>query len=289
MLLSREQKMKHQNRRNFLKTAGMAATVAAIPRTQSRAESAPPSKTRRYPFELGIASYTFRNFTLDQAIAMTQRLAITRLTAKDVHLPMKDSDEELHVAVSKIKQAGITLDSYGVIYMKSEEEVSQAFSYGKKAGVKLIVGSPEPALLPVVDRFVKETGLTLAIHNHGPTDKNFPSPESVYKAVANFDRRIGLCIDVGHTLRIGLDPVAQFRQCFDRVFDFHLKDITAAQPDAKDVEVGRGVMNVIGLLKEAQQKGYDGTFHFEYEKDPNDPLPGVAESVGYVRGVLAVM
>ena len=283
--------MTNQDRREFLKNAVIVAAVATVPASSAAevSDRSPKGKPKRYPFELGVASYTFRAFNLDQTIAMTQRLALTRLTAKDVHLPMKDTDAELQAAVNKIKQAGITLDSCGVIYMKSEDEVAQAFAYGKKAGVKMIVGSPEPSLLPVVERFVKETGITLAIHNHGPTDKNFPSPESVYAAVANLDKRMGLCIDVGHTLRIGLDPVAQFRKCFDRVFDFHLKDITAAEPDAKDIEVGRGVMNITGLLREAAQKSYTGTFHFEYEKDPNDPLPGLAESVGYVRGVLAEM
>jgi len=283
------------NRRDFLKTTAVAAAISSGPVTVLEAKAYQPAagfpqkKQNRFPFELGMASYTFRAFTLDQTIAMTQRLGLTNLTLKDVHLPLKSTDEEIQAALSKIKQAGLTLDSCGVIYMKSEQEVVQAFAYGKKAGIRMIVGSPEPELLPAVERSVKETGIALAIHNHGETDKNFPSPESVYKAVAKFDKRIGLCIDVGHTLRIGLDPVAQFRQCFDRVLDLHLKDMAAAQPDGKDVEIGRGVLNVVGLLHEAVERHYPHTFHFEFEKDPNDPLPGVAESVGYVRGVLATM
>jgi len=279
--------MTAQDRRAFLKTAGSVAAASAIP--VSVTTGFEEEKKKVLPFTLGLASYTFRAFSLDQTIAMTQRAGLTRLTAKDFHLPMKSSDAELATAVNKIRLAGITLDSCGVIYMKTEDEVEQAFAYANKAGVSMIVGAPDPPMLPVVERFVKESKIAVAIHNHGPTDKNFPSPESVYRAVEKLNKGIGLCIDVGHTARIGLDPIVQFRQYFDRVMDFHLKDIAAAQPDGKDIEVGRGVIDIVGLLREAMRKQYSGTFHFEFEKDQNDPLPGVAESVGYVRGVLAAM
>ena len=37
------------------------------------------------------------------------------------------------------------------------------------------------------------------------------------------------------------------------------------------------------------KKKYDKVVSFEFEKDGKDPLPGLAESVGYVRGVIRVL
>jgi inosose dehydratase len=284
----------NSNRRSFLRDAGILAAISSV-RSSLLAQSPSDSGASRekekkaFSFELGMASYTFRAFPLDQTIAMTRRVALETLSLKDAHLPLTSSDQQIETALSKIKAAGLTVDSCGVIYMRTEQEIAPAFAYARKLGARTIIGAPDPPLLAAVERLVQETGIALAIHNHGPTDKNYPSPQSAYNALARMDKRMGLCIDVGHTLRLGLDPVEQFTQCFDRVLDVHLKDISAPGREGKDVEVGRGSMDVVRFLREAVQRKYAGTLHFEFEKDQSDPLPGVAESVGYARGVLAAI
>jgi sugar phosphate isomerase/epimerase len=287
--------MNDQTRRSFLKLTGIAAAASSVPLftgLPAHASEAKPGISREkhtFPFTIGMASYTFRSFTLDQTIAMTKRLGLKKLTLKEMHLPLTSSDQEIQAAVEKIRQAELELDSCGVVYMKTEQEVAQAFAYAKKAGMKMIVGGPEPGLLPVIERFVKETDIRLAIHNHGPTDKYYPAPADAFKAVAKMDKRMGLCIDIAHTQRINIDPTAQFTQCFDRVFDIHIKDTSASDKSGTTVEIGRGVIDVPRLLREAVRLNYSGTFHYEHEKDQRDPLAGVAESVGYVNGVLAMI
>ena len=287
--------MQNQSRRGFIKTVGAVAAVSAIPFSLAQnafamsERSTPTTSRKAIPFELGMASYTFRSFTLDQTIEMTKRLGLKKLTLKEMHLPLKSSDEEIANAVQKIKDAGLDLDSCGVVYMKTPEEVTHAFAYAKKAGMKMIVAGPEPSVLPVVERCVKETDILLAIHNHGPTDRFYPSPEDAYKVLAKMDKRMGLCIDIAHTQRIGVDPTEQLTKCFDRVFDIHIKDCTEAKPSGTTVEIGRGVIDIPRFLREAARLNYSHTMHFEFEKDPKDPLAGTAESVGYVRGVLAAV
>ncbi len=288
--------MKDQSRRGFLKTAGLTAAVSSIPFSSvvekafaDEGKSLRPAVKTTMPFELGMASYTFRSFTLDQTIEMTQRLGLKKLTLKDMHLPLKSSDAEIAAAVGKLRQAGLEPDSCGVVYMKTEDDVAQAFAYAKKAGMKMIVAGPEPAMLPLTERFAKETDIMLAIHNHGPTDRFWPAPEDAYKVIAKMDKRIGLCIDIAHTQRIGVDPTAQFAKCFDRVFDVHIKDCSEAKPSGTTVEIGRGVIDIPKFLREAVRLKYSRTMHFEFEKDAKDPLAGTAESVGYVHGVLAVV
>lgn len=276
------------SRRDILKLAGLSAAIGSLPLSAVLPEEKSASGNS-IPFALGIASYTFRAFPLDQAIGMTKRLGIERMTLKDMHLPLKSTEGEIKVVLEKLKASGIELSSCGVVYMTSEEEVRHAFAYANAAGIRMMVGVPDEPLLPLAEQMVKETNIALAIHNHGPTDKRYPSPESAYKLIAKMDKRMGLCIDVGHTRRLGIDPADEVERFFDRLLDVHMKDVSS--PDAKGttVECGRGVIDIPKLLRTLVKMKYSGTLHFEHEKDEKDPLPGLAESVGYVRGVLAML
>jgi sugar phosphate isomerase/epimerase len=258
-----------------------------VPRGAARTLSAAGGATGRVPFDLGIASYTFRSFPVEQAIAMTVRVGIRRLTLKDMHLPMAATASDMAAVRAKMAAAGVELSSCGVVYMTSEEEVHKAFAYARLAGITMMVGVPNAPLLGLAEQKVKETGIAMAIHNHGPGDERYPSPESAYRLIAKMDPRVGLCLDVGHTRRLGLDPAVEAERFFDRMLDVHIKDVSSADEKGTTVEIGRGVIDTPKLLSVLVKLGYSRTVHFEHEKDAKDPLPGVAESIGYVRGVLA--
>ena len=279
--------MTSRSRRDFLKMAGIAAAAGSVPFSLAMPRDELRKGARKpVPFDLGIASYTFRKFTLEEAIAMTKRAAIGKLALKDVHLPLTSSPQEIAAALAKMKSAGVAMSSCGVVYMKTEAEVARAFAYARSAGLNMMVGAPDMSMLGATESAVKATGIALAIHNHGPNDERFPSPESAYRAVEKMDKRMGLCIDVGHTQRLGLDPAAEAERFFDRLLDMHLKDVSSADAQGSTVEIGRGVIDVPKLLRTLIRLKYTGTLHIEHEKDENDPLPGVAESAGYLRGVL---
>ena len=282
--------MAKESRREFLALAGAGALAGFLhDGTVPRGKNSADSQSSPAAFTLGIASYSFRAFPLDQAIAMTKRLGIKKLALKDVHMPLKSSDEEIRATVDKMKAEGIELSSCGVVYMTNEDEVNNAFRYAKAAGLSILVGAPDEPLLKLVEGMVKQTGIALAIHNHGPTDNRYPSPESVYRLVDGMDKRMGLCIDVGHTRRLGLDPAHEVERFADRLLDVHMKDVSSADASGTTVEIGRGVIDIPKLVHALASVRYSNTIHFEYEKDEKDPLPGLAESVGYVRGVIATM
>lgn len=279
--------MTDHSRRTFVKLA--AAAASAVP--AAIAHAAPVDRTGRraagrVTFPLGIASYSLRNFPLDQALAMTKRAGLTRASLKDMHFPLTGTEADAQTIVAKVRAAGLELSTLGVIYMTNEDEVRRAFAVGKWAGVKFIVGVPDKPLLPLAERLVKESGVGMAIHNHGPDPRPYGDPAEAYAAVEKLDRRIGLCLDVGHTQRLGIDPADAFTRYFDRIIDVHIKDVTAPDKSGSTCEIGRGVIDVPKLLRAAAKLRYAGTFHFEHEKDAADPLPGIAESVGYVRGYL---
>jgi inosose dehydratase len=282
-----------QTRRDVLKLAGAGVIAAGLKPAMGAEQigaSAYPSvsaRTGKEKFNLGLASYTFRKFTTEQTIAMTKRLGLKYISFKSFHMPLDSTSEQIQNTVAKVKEAGLVLYACGVIYMKTEAEVQQAFDYAKAAGVKMIVGVPNYELLGLVEKKVKEYDIKVAVHNHGTDYPLYPSPAIVYEKIKDLDKRIGLCIDIGHTQRSGVDPSEAVEKFADRLLDIHLKDESSATTEGTTVEMGRGVIDLVKLMRTLEKTGYSNIAAFEYEKDENDPLAGVAESVGYTRGILA--
>ena len=282
--------MKRCNRRNFLGLTGIAAVASVTSTGQVFGQTDSGSARSDKPlFNLGLASYTLREFKLDQVLQITKKLDLKYICFKDYHLAMNSTPDQIKEVVKKVKDAGIELYAGGVIYMRNENEVNNAFDYAKAAGMKIIVGSPNQDLLPLVDKKVKEYDIKVAIHNHGPGDRNYPTAESVYNLVKDLDTRIGICLDIGHTKRLGLDPSDSAAKFKDRLYDVHIKDVTSANARGGPIEIGRGVIDIPKFLRTLIAIKYSGITSFEYEKDASDPVAGLAESVGYVRGALAAI
>src|SRR5580765_194519 len=231
------------HRRDFLRTGllGSAALASVALPNDLQAGATKADKDPNHGLKLGMTTYTLRKFNLDQAIAMTKEAGVKYISLKDVHLPLKSTTAELKAARKKIEDAGLILTGGGVIYMKNNaDEIRRIFDYAKDSGMPTIVASPDPDALDNVEKMAKEYDLRIAIHNHGPTDKHYPSPLDVLKLVKDRDSRMGLCIDVGHTVRIDQDPVPIIKECAPRLYDFHMKDVTSATKEGGSIEVGKG-------------------------------------------------
>jgi inosose dehydratase len=262
--------------------AGIASPVGFGSQELVRSRKSPP-------FRLGLASYTFRKFPREQALAMTRQLALEYICFKDFHLPLDASDEEIALAKEDVAKFGLKLYAGGVITMGTQEQVEQAFRYASKAGMQLIIGVPRPEVIDLVEEKIQQTGIGVAIHNHGPEDRLYPTPYEAYERIRNRDKRFGLCIDIGHTFRAGVNPAKAARELADRVLDVHIKDETEPAAKGRTVEIGRGTVDIPEFLTALIEINFGGVVSFEFEKDPDQPLVGLAESVGYVRGVLATL
>lgn len=240
-------------------------------------------------FLLGMATYTLRDFPLDKMLTMVKRVGLTRICLKDMFLPLTATPEKIAETVATIKKAGIEIYGCGPISMHSEKEVDRAFEYTKAVGAKVLVSVPSVALLPLISEKAKQYDIRIAIHNHGPEDKVFPTPKAAYEQIKNLDPRMGLCIDVGHTLRAGDDPSEAIEQYADRLFDVHLKDESLAAAKGKTIEGGRGVLDLVKVVRALNKIDYKYVAGFEFEKDSKDPLPGVAETIGYIHGIQAAI
>src|SRR3984893_7325138 len=278
------------SRRDFVRSGAMVAAACATPRDLFAMTNAPPSADEASPIRLGLASYTFRNFSRAQMIGFMKQLNVFALNAKDVkdHLPMASQEEA--TALADYAAAGIKLHAAGAIYFAKDEDadIRTKFEYCKRAGIGVIVaGDPAPQTLPRIEKFVKEYDIRFAIHNHGPEDKIWHSPLDVLKAVNAMDPRMGCCIDVGHTARAGTDVVQAIKEAGPRLFNMHVKDLTSFQSKESQVAVGEGIMPMRKIFEALIAMKYNGFVDLEYEIHPDDPMPCVIASFAYMRGVLA--
>jgi inosose dehydratase len=274
-------------RRAFLLSTGAAiawpCTAVAAPALVA-SDGRPPAER----LKIGLASYSLRAFPLPKALELARAARVKYMTFKDVHIPRTDAPEQIRANRALIEAAGITIMGGGTIEMKNDQaQIRRDFEYAKHAGFPMIYASPDPAALDFIEQMVKEFEIRLLIHNHGPEDKWYPAPRDAYRHIRTRDERMGLCVDVGHTIRTGTDPVEAILAHRDRVYDLHVKDLTDTKDKDSQVEVGRGVLDIPALIRALLQIEYSGQVGLEYEINEKDPLQGIIESLAYIRGVLA--
>lgn len=263
-----------------------AIGLSLLLNAQNRPDPQPTADTFE-KFKVGMAGYTFAKFDIDKTLETMEKCDVHYLCIKDFHLPLNSTDEQIAAFHAKLKAKGVTGYGVGPIYMRSKEEIDKAFEYAKRVGVKLIVGVPNYELLPYVDQKVKEYDFKYAIHLHGPDMPLYPDADDVWNHVKDLDPRIGMCLDVGHDTRNGKDPVEDLKKYRSRVFDIHIKDVTAPTKQGYSVEIGRGIIDFPAFVRALREVGYNGKCSLEHERNMDDPFIGIAESIGYFRGVIA--
>ena len=269
------------SRRDLLRGA------AALPLAASGLQAHPMDASAG--FKLGVASYSLRSMTRAKAIAALKELDVKYVNIKEFHAKIKSSPEEWAAARRDFDDAGLQILGGGNITFNSENEddVKLNFDYAKAMGFPLIVMAPTVKTLPIIEKYVKKYNIKAAIHNHGPEDKTFPTPQSVLKEVKNMDPRMGLCIDIGHTSRTGTDILESIKEAGARLHDMHVKDLKDPMNKDSQVAVGQGALPIAKIFRLLKSLKYTGAVMLEYEINPNDPLPGMKESFAYMRGVLA--
>ncbi len=273
------------SRRDFVKIVGASALASALPTSSAIADSPFSKITRTY--HLAIAGYTFLiyNNNIDKVIEVLKAVDIKYISLKDFQLPYNSDKQQAEVIIGKFKAAGIQVYGLGVIYLKTEKDVDNAFNYAQLAGVNTIIASPVYEVLSYMEKKAKEYNIKVAIHNHGPEDKLFPDIDTIYDKIKNMDARIGICLDIGHSFRCGHDPAAMLLKYKDRIYDMHLKDVDAPVEKGNSLIMGRGKIDIVSFVKALDKSGYSGMCSLEYEQK-GDPAIGVAECAGFFRGVL---
>lgn len=236
-------------------------------------------------FKIGVAGYSYRKYNIEQTLAFLKSMDVKYLSVKDWWLPLNSTKEQMDAFKAKCAEYGVNPYILGPIYMKSEAEVDRAFAYAERYGSDVFIGVPNYELADYVIKKVKETGIKVAIHTHGPDGAPFPNIQKVAEIFKNPSLGVGCCMDLGHSVRMGEDIVKDIKKYKDWIYDIHIKDETAPSKQGKTWEMGRGVIDFRPIMKVLRQIKYKGVVSLEFEKNGDNPHPGIAESIGYLRGV----
>ena len=279
-------------RRDFLAAAGLAATAVGLGGgSGSVYESRPVSRPRvqtASSLKLGVASYSLRNFSRTYAIQAIRSLDTPYVNIKSFHLPYEATPAELRSGRAEFEAAGLEIVGGGTVTLTvdTDDDVRSYFEYAKASGMPLMVIAPTRRTLPRIERFVREYDIAVAIHNHGPEDEHFPGPQDILPVVRDMDPRVGICFDVGHTARTGIDVAEAAEMCGDRILDMHMKDLADLGVRESQCIVGEGAIPIGRLFAALERIGYQGFINLEYEIDASNPLPGMRRSFAHMRGVL---
>jgi inosose dehydratase len=265
------------SRRRFLALSAAAAAGATwfdAPRILSAAGLA-DSKDVWGGFPVGVQSYSLRNFTLEEAIRHLQGMGVHYVELTSRHLALNATDEQIAAAKKLLEAADIKISAHGVnSFSKDHEANRKIFDFAKRVGFKTISADPAPDSFESLDKLVAEFDIRIAIHNHGPTHR-YNKLDDVKRAIAGHDKRIGACVDCGHFLRSGEDPVKCVLELNDRVHGVHMKDEKETNTKASsNVIIGKGHLDVVGLFKALRQVKFpaDGALSLEYEANPMNPI-----------------
>jgi sugar phosphate isomerase/epimerase len=273
------------SRRNFIQ--GVPAAMAAASALPVNAAAAPAPGD----LKLGIASYSFREFGRRLCIKYTKELGISLLTIKEFHALYRSTPEELTRAKTEFAKGGLTLTGGGTVYMLKDDpaDVKSYFDYAKTLGLPMMNIGTTAAIMPTIEKFAKQYDIKIAVHNHGPEDKNFPAPSDALKVIKDMDPRMGVCIDVGHTTRTGKNVLEEMQAAGPRLLDMHIKDLRNLMDRDSQCDVGDGAMPIVEIFKLLKKMNYSGTIHLEYEINADNPLLGMNRSFAYMRGVIAAL
>ena len=282
---------------------------------KAKRPASPSCRQSKLPFKLGVARFTMCRRSLDEALAILENIDCHYLGLMSKTIAFDATEAEIAAYKAKCAASGVEVVSAGPLYYSTREELEACCKFAKRYGMKYISVVPfewnpkiagvadekerakiiparewrleSDKMMDALDECVKKYDLRAAVHNHGPDNAYlYPTAESAMKRIGNRDKRIGVCLDVGHERRAGLDPVAFIRSNPDRIVEVHLKNIKIDPVRNYAKEGPRGELDIPGILTALADVGYDGYCLIEFEKDFELNEAPLAESFGYYRGVM---
>jgi len=267
------------SRRLFLKSAALGGAAAAL---GGWVEEVRGSPSPYGPFKMGVQTYTFRAFPLADALAKTKAVGLSYCEVWDGHMPVTDDPARLAAYRAALKAAGVRALTYGVIDFGADREANRRrFQFARALGLGTLSANPSPEAFDSLDELVREFKINIAIHNHGPGNR-YSKIQGVADALKGRDPRVGACVDAGHYLRSGEDPVEAVRRFGRRTYGVHLKDVK----DDRFTELGKGDLNLPALLTALKELHHGGVLSLEYEEHPQDVMPYVEECLAATRAAV---
>jgi sugar phosphate isomerase/epimerase len=243
-------------------------------------------------WKLAAQAWTFNKFTFFEAIDKMKAAGINNIEmfpgqtiggGIDGKTTFSMEKETRNKLLKAIKSKGMKLINFGVINAKTQEEWVKIFDFAKDMGITTIVTEADSSQLNFIEPMCEKYKINIALHNH-PNPSIYWNPEFTMSQISKRNKYIGVCTDLGHWLRSGLNPLESLKKYEGRILTIHAKDLVPGEGGFKgyhDVPWGTGVSNFSGLMYELKRQGYKGPISVEYEYHWETSFDEVKESVDY--------
>jgi inosose dehydratase len=268
-------------RREILRHTALGAGAAMLP---ALAESARAAQSEYGPFKMGLQSYSLRGFQpVDAALAQTKLLGIHYWEAYNAHVPLTTDPAQVKEILGKLKAADVKVLAHGVTRFTANAEANRkVFEAAKALGIQTLSADPDPDSFDNLEKLVDEFKINIAIHNHGPGHR-YDKLQQVGDAIKGRHPRIGASADLGHFLRSGEESVKVVETLGKRIYSVHLKDV---KDKTHFTILGKGDMDLVGVLRALKAIKYDHVLALEYEENPQNPIEDIRQCLAAVRAAV---
>ena len=285
------------NNKWFLYYGTADSKIAVAEYNPAENVSAPQFPEEKLGWQLGSQAYTFNRFSFFEAVEKIKTCGLKYVEGypgqvigggfegnMDYHMP----EDKMKKVLSKLRAEGVAMVSFGVTVADNEGDWRQLFKFANTMGIRNLTAEPDPKFMPLLSELCDRYKINLAIHNH-PEPTRYWNPDIVLNAIKGQSKRIGMCADIGHWIRSGLDPVECLKKAEGHIVQLHFKDLNKKSKDAHDVHWGQGVANVKAVMQELKRQKFKGLFSVEYEHNWENNVPDVQASVNYFRQIVPTL
>jgi sugar phosphate isomerase/epimerase len=273
---------------------GSSTSTAAADTSTVKTDSTMVATGSTSGFKLGIQMWTFRMFSLSDALDKVDSSGIKNIEVfigqnlgggMSGKYGLDMSAETLSRLKALLGKHGIQAVAMGVIVPKNKSEWIKTFELAKNLGMSYVTAEPIKSQWDMVDSLAGVYGIPVAIHDH-PKPNMYWSPDSVLAAIQGHPH-IGSCADVGHWARNGLNPVDCLKKLDGHIIGVHLKDIVQFNnPSANDTLVSKGVIDFPAVLAELKRQNFKGMLSIEHESNWYHNLPDVIFTKNYYDSLI---
>ena len=259
-------------------------------------ESSKKAQEQNAEWNIGVALYSFNRFSFADALDKADSAGVNYVEGFSFHNMGKEFNDKTMAAmtdedISKLKELlsgkKLEMQSMYVSGAKNEADWKYYFELAKAMDVQHLVAEPEKDSWDMLDSLAGIYKIKIAIHEHAKGKSQYWHPDSVIAAMKDHPN-FGVCADLGHWERSGLNPVECLKKLEGNILGVHLKDIHQSNnPDANDVVIGKGVINFPAIIDEFNRQHFKGVIHVECEHKMENNLAEVIAGKKYFEGLYA--
>lgn len=252
-------------------------------------------------WRVGVQTYTFNKYTFFEAIDLTRALGLHYIEASSGTRLKPDSDQRINARMSeeskeelkrKLAESGVECTSIYYGMNGTGEGFEDLVKFAKEMGW-MIVTDPKRAVdggqpVSFYEQILDKYGVKMVFTNHPKSGgAAYWNPDYTVEDTKGYGPNIGASIDIGHYMRGGFATydIAKRYIDIDKLYHFHLRDVSEVGPHGLDVPCGTGQARIADMFRMMNDANVKPLMLIEYEHDFDNPMPYLIQSVNYINQV----